>query len=61
MVRRLTIGLIRCLKKSVSNMSEVLVIAKVALKLILGSTALGAGATLVKKGIQDAAKVKLPK
>lgn len=42
-------------------MSEVLVIAKVALKLILGSTALGAGATLVKKGIQDAAKVKLPK
>ena len=41
-------------------MSEVLVFAKVALKLILGSTALGAGATLVKKGIQDAAKVKLP-
>ena len=42
-------------------MSEVLVFAKVALKLVLGSTAFGAGVTLVKKGIQDAAKVKLPK
>jgi hypothetical protein len=41
-------------------MNLVLEIAKVALKLILGSAALGAGATLLKKGAQDAINVKLP-
>lgn len=34
---------------------------RVALKLILGSAIVGAGATLLKKGAQEAVKVKLPK